>query len=53
MVAVFEGEALTASEFCGGSEICDGGFGVPPSLVAASVVSRDLIGAKVIWEVYM
>ena len=49
MVAVFEGEALAASEFCGGSEIDDGG----PSLDAVSFVLFDPIGAKVIWEVYM
>lgn len=48
MVTVFEGGVLAASEFCGESEIDDGG----PSLDAASIVPCDLIGAKVIWEVY-
>lgn len=53
VAAFFKGEAATAAEFCGGLGIDDEGSDVPPSLVVISVMACDLIGAKVIWEVYM
>ena len=51
--AVFEAEALAASEFCGGSGIDGRGPDVPPSVVVVFAVPCDLIGAKVIREVYI
>ena len=53
MSVALEGEALVTPVFCGRSEIDNGRPGIPSSLVTAFAVPCDLIGAKVIWEVYM